>query len=126
MADDNKKTVLLVDDASANIKVLNAALKDSYRTKVATNGEKALEIALRDPQPDLILLDIMMPEMDGFEVCSRLKASSETSAIPVIFLTGKTDQQDRAKGLALGAVGFLEKPIDVTEVCARLEEQLGV
>ncbi|SBS28695.1 Response regulator PleD [Marinomonas aquimarina] len=125
MSDGDQKTILLLDDSPANIKVLNSALKDHYRTKIATNGIKALEIASRDPQPDLILLDIMMPEMNGFEVCSRLKERPETNAIPVIFLTGKTSDEDREKGLSLGAVGFLDKPINVSLVVECLQEQLG-
>ncbi|WP_432695184.1 response regulator [Marinobacterium sp. YM272] len=125
MSDSDQKTVLLVDDAPANIKVLNTALKEMYRTKVATSGEKALEIAARDPKPDLILLDIMMPGMDGFEVCEKLKASPETQHIPVIFLSGKNNPGDRSRGLALGAIDFLEKPIDVTMVCIWVTEHLN-
>ncbi|TCK09113.1 response regulator [Marinobacterium mangrovicola] len=125
MSDNDQKTVLLVDDAPANIKVLNTALKETYRTKVATSGEKALEIAARDPKPDLILLDIMMPGMDGFEVCEKLKADPETKDIPVIFLSGKNNPGDRSRGLALGAIDFLEKPIDVTMVCIWVTEHLN-
>ncbi len=125
MSDNDQKTVLLVDDAPANIKVLNTALKEMYRTKVATSGEKALEIAARDPKPDLILLDIMMPGMDGFEVCEKLKSSPETKDIPVIFLSGKNNPGDRSRGLALGAIDFLEKPIDVTMVCIWVTEHLN-
>lgn len=118
------KTLLLVDDAPANIKVLNDALKEKYKTKIATNGEKALEIAARDPQPDLILLDIMMPGMDGFEVCRRLKADEHTTSIPVIFLSGKNSAADRSKGLTLGALDFIEKPIDVSMVCLWVDSHL--
>lgn len=125
MSDNDQKTVLLVDDAPANIKVLNTALKEIYRTKVATSGEKALEIAARDPKPDLILLDIIMPGMDGFEVCEKLKADPETKDIPVIFLSGKNNPGDRSRGLALGAIDFLEKPIDVTMVCIWVTEHLN-
>ncbi|SEF89101.1 response regulator [Marinobacterium lutimaris] len=125
MSENDQKTVLLVDDAPANIKVLNTALKEMYRTKVATSGEKALEIAARDPKPDLILLDIMMPGMDGFEVCEKLKADPETKDIPVIFLSGKNNPGDRSRGLALGAIDFLEKPIDVTMVCIWVTEHLN-
>ncbi len=118
------KTLLLVDDAPANLKVLNTALKEKYKTKIATNGEKALEIAARDPQPDLILLDIMMPGMDGFEVCRRLKADEKTADIPVIFLSGKNNPADRSKGLMLGALDFIEKPIDVSMVCLWVDSHL--
>lgn len=111
-----QKTILLVDDDPSNIRVLNTTLTEKYQTKIATSGEKALEIVMRSPQPDLILLDIMMPGMDGFEVCRRLKENPETSGIPVIFLSGKDNASDRSKGLALGAIDFIEKPIDVSMV----------
>lgn len=118
------KTILLVDDTPANIKVLNTALKEQYQTKIATNGEKALQIANRDPAPDLILLDIMMPKMDGFEVCKRLKSSEVTKDIPIVFLSGKDSAADRSKGLSLGAIDFIEKPIDVSQVCLWVEHHL--
>jgi len=118
------KTILLVDDAPSILQVLNATLKQKYKTKVAVSGEKALKIASRDPKPDLILLDIMMPEMDGFEVCKRLKEDPETQDIPVIFLSGKDSPGDRSKGLSLGAVDFIEKPIDVDMVCIWIEQNL--
>jgi CheY-like chemotaxis protein len=82
------KTLLLVDDEPANIQIVNSILKDTYKTRVATNGVKALELANQDPAPDLILLDVKMPEMDGYEVCARLKSAGRTRDIPVIFLTG--------------------------------------
>lgn len=110
------KIILLVDDEPMNLKVLNTVLSERYKTKVATNGDKALMIAQRAPKPDLILLDVMMPGMDGYQVCERLKSSAETSDIPVVFLSGKTAESDRSKGLALGAVDFLPKPIDVAQV----------
>src|SRR5260370_3741127 len=88
---DQRKTVLLVDDAPANIQVATSILKDFYRIRVATNGAKALALVKDAPPPDLVLLDVMMPEMDGHEVCPRLKADPETRDIPVIFLTGQTE-----------------------------------
>ena len=91
----DKKLVLLVDDTPANIQVVHNILKDSYTTRVATNGAKALDLAKASPQPDLILLDVMMPDLDGYEVCSRLKSDPETREIPIIFLTGKTDARGR-------------------------------
>lgn len=124
MSDDDQKTVLLVDDTPASIKVLNSALKEKYRTLVATSGAKALEIAARVPHPDLILLDIMMPGMDGFEVCERLKEEPETRDIPIIFLSGKNNIDDRSRGLALGAIDFLDKPIDVSMVCTWVTQHL--
>src|SRR6188472_294312 len=86
-----QKLILVVDDTPVNISVITGALKDTYRTKVATSGAKALSIAGADEKPDLILLDVMMPEMDGYEVCRRLKADPTTREIPVIFLTAQTE-----------------------------------
>jgi len=126
MVDDNpKKVVLVVDDAPANIQVLSAILKEKYKVKAATSGEKALKIASSDNPPDIILLDIIMPEMDGFEVCRQLKASDVTSAIPVVFVSGADTREDREKGLALGAVEFLTKPVDPGLVHACLINVLG-
>lgn len=111
-----KKIVLVVDDAPENIQVLSAILKPSYKVKAATSGERALKIARSDKPPDLILLDIMMPEMDGYEVCRQLKADDHTKAIPVIFITGMSDDAEQQKGLALGAEAYLTKPVDPDEV----------
>ncbi len=125
MADDNpKKVVLVVDDAPANIQVLSAILKEQYKVKAATSGEKALKIATSASPPDIILLDILMPEMDGFEVCRQLKASDVTRAIPVVFVSGADTSEDREKGLALGAVEFLTKPVDPVLVHACLANVL--
>lgn len=104
------KTLLLVDDEPANIQIVNSILKDIYKTRIATNGEKALELANQDPPPDLILLDVKMPEMDGYEVCARLKSSAHTRDIPVIFLTGQTEIDDETKGFEVGAVDYIHKP----------------
>jgi CheY-like chemotaxis protein len=104
------KTVLLVDDEPANIQIANSILKDIYKTRIATSGAKALELANQEPAPDLILLDVMMPEMNGYEVCSRLKSDDHTRDIPVIFLTGQTETDDEIKGFALGAVDYIHKP----------------
>jgi CheY-like chemotaxis protein len=81
----NKPTILVVDDTPANLQLMSGLLQEDYKVKAATSGEKALKIAFTDPQPDLILLDIMMPEMDGYEVCKRLKADEKTNQIPIIF-----------------------------------------
>ena len=96
------KSVLIVDDTPTNIGVISGVLKDLYRTKVATNGEKALVLATASEKPDLILLDVMMPGMDGYEVCRRLKDNPLTSDIPVIFLTAKTDIVDEENGFEVG------------------------
>src|SRR4051812_45132188 len=101
---EEKKTVLLVDDTPANIQVANSILKDTYNIRIATNGAKALELANITPSPDLILLDVMMPGMDGYEVCTRLKTAAETREIPVIFLTGQTEIEDETRGFEVGAV----------------------
>ena len=94
MSVSDRKTILIVDDTPTNIGIISSVLKNSFRTKVATNGEKALVLASADDRPDLILLDITMPGMDGYEVCRRLKANPATSSIPVIFLTAKTEDED--------------------------------
>ena len=91
------KTILIVDDTPANIAAALAILKDQYRTRVATSGAKALEHAGAADKPDLILLDVTMPDMDGYEVCGRLKADPETASIPVVFLTARTEAEDEAK-----------------------------
>ncbi|MDQ1300084.1 MAG: cyclic di-GMP phosphodiesterase, partial [Chloroflexota bacterium] len=107
---DQRKCVLVVDDTPANIAVVSGVLKDLYRTKVATSGQRALGVARGNDRPDLILLDIMMPEMDGYAVCRELKADPATADIPVIFLTAKTEVEDEAAGLNLGAVDYIHKP----------------
>ena len=119
-----KKTILLVDDAPANIQIANSILKDTYKIRIATNGAKALELAGTEPFPDLILLDVMMPEMDGYEVCSRLKSSAETRDIPVIFLTGQTEIEDETRGFDVGAVDYIHKPFSPAVVKARVHTHL--
>src|SRR5262249_37528987 len=110
MSSRDRKLVLIVDDTPTNIAVVSGALKDSFRTKVATNGQKALAIASDADKPDLILLDVTMPGLDGFEICRRLKANTSTRDIPVIFLTGRTDHADEVKGFEAGAVDYIHKP----------------
>jgi phosphoserine phosphatase RsbU/P len=121
---DSKKTVLLVDDAPANIQVVNSILKDIYKIRIATNGPKALELAKVAPPPDLVLLDVMMPEMDGYEVCKRLKSDPGTREIPVIFLTGQTEVEDETKGFDVGAVDYIHKPFSPAVVKARVQTHL--
>ena len=118
------KTILIVDDTPINIGVISGALKDSFATKVATSGEKALAIATGKDKPDLILLDIMMPEMDGYEVCRRLKANPDTRDIPVIFLTSQTEAEDETKGFEVGAVDYIHKPFSAAVVKARVRTHL--
>src|SRR5271154_2836479 len=119
-----QKTILIVDDTPINIGAISGALKDLYKTKVATNGEKALAIASGDEKPDLILLDIMMPVMDGYEVCRRLKANPETRDIPVIFLTGQTGTDDETRGFEVGGVDYVQKPFSESIVKARVRTHL--
>jgi class 3 adenylate cyclase len=122
----DRKLVLIVDDTPTNVSVVSGVLKDLFRTKVATNGEKALAIATAAEKPDLILLDVMMPGMDGFEVCRRLKADPATRDIPVIFLTAKTDAIDEEKGFEVGAVDYIHKPFSGPIVLARVKTQLAL
>jgi len=115
--------ILVVDDSPENIDILASILRGSYQVKAAISGERALKVVAAAP-PDLILLDIMMPDMDGFEVMERLKSDPQAASIPVIFVTGKTDDADREKGLALGAAGFITKPVDPDIVLATVKEHL--
>ncbi len=119
-----QKLILIVDDTPLNIGVISGALKDSYKTKVATNGEKALALASAHEKPDLILLDIMMPGMDGYEVCSRLKADPATNEIPVIFLTGQTSAEEETRGFEVGAVDYIHKPFSPAVVKARVRSHI--
>ncbi|WP_431477330.1 response regulator [Massilia eburnea] len=119
-----KKTVLLVDDSPDNLVLMNDLLKDLYKVKVANSGEKALRIAATGQPPDVVLLDVMMPEMDGYEVCRRLKADPATRDIPIIFLTAKSEVEDERLGLELGAVDYITKPISPPITLARVRNHL--
>lgn len=120
----NKQTVLVVDDEPLNIKVLSQALSPWYRLKAATNGQDALKIAASDDPPDLILLDVAMPAMSGYEVCTRLKSMHTTRNIPVIFVTARNSDEDEACGLDLGAVDYITKPFRLPIVMARIRNHL--
>lgn len=120
----HRYTVLVVDDTPDNIHIVMATLHDEYALLVATNGPKALELARSEPPPDLILLDIMMPEMDGYQVCTILKSQEETKNIPVIFVTGMNDDKDERKGFELGAVDFIRKPFRPALLRARIRNQI--
>ena len=122
---DSRSTLLVVDDAPANLALLANLLKDQYRVIVANNGVKALELAFASV-PDLVLLDVMMPEMDGYEVCRRLKANEATARVPVIFLTAKTEVDDERMGFEVGAVDFIHKPVSPPIVAARVKTHLEV
>ncbi len=113
-------TILVVDDTPANLSLMSSLLKDTYKVKVANSGARAMEIAQSDPPPDLILLDIMMPEIDGYEVCRRLKAQEATKDIPIIFITAMGDVENESMGFALGAVDYITKPFNKTVVKARI------
>lgn len=122
--DERRQTVLVVDDTPENIHVLIDVLHDEYATLVATGGRRALQLAAADPQPDIILLDVMMPEMDGYEVCRLLKADSRTAGIPVVFITKLSEEDDERKGLDLNAVDYIHKPFRPHLVKARIRNHL--
>ncbi len=115
-----KSTVLIVDDVTENIDVLTGALKGDYKVKAARSGAQALKLLANSALPDIILLDIMMPEMDGYEVIDALKSDEKTKEIPVIFVTAKGESVDEAKGLSLGASDYIVKPISPIIVKARV------
>jgi serine phosphatase RsbU (regulator of sigma subunit) len=120
----HKHVLLLVDDDPENIEIVNSILGEKYEIHVAKNGVKALELANKEPTPGLILLDVIMPHMDGYEVCKHLKADSKTRDIPVIFLTGKTDVADETRGFEVGAVDYIHKPFSPPIVTARVQTHL--
>src|SRR5262245_17215873 len=119
-----KQSILIVDDTPDNLTLMTGLLKDTYKTRVANNGERALRLAATLPYPDLILLDIMMPGMDGYEVCQRLKQDRATAEIPIIFLTAKTEIEDEQKGFDVGCVDYITKPISPPIVLARVKTHL--
>ena len=119
-----KPTILVVDDTPANLALMSSLLKGHYRVKVANSGEKALELARMAPLPDLILLDIMMPGMSGYDVIKRLKADTATRHVPVVFLTAMSSTEDETVGLELGAADYITKPITPAVVLARVRTQL--
>ena len=121
-----KPVVLVVDDTPQNLKLMVELLRDHYVTLVANSGQRALSVARGAQAPDIILLDIMMPEMDGYEVLQRLKQDDATRHIPVIFLTAKSEVEDETRGLEMGAVDYITKPISPPIVLARLKAQLLV
>ena len=124
--DRQNPTVLVVDDTPDNLALMSELLGEHYRVKVASSGERALKAVQSDPVPDLVLLDIMMPGMDGYEVCRQLKASAATQGIPVIFLTARADTEDERKGFELGAVDYITKPVSPPIVQARVHTHLAL
>lgn len=119
-----RETILVVDDTPENLAFMSGLLKDFYRVKVANNGEKALTIVQAENPPDLVLLDIMMPGLDGYEVCRRMKSNRQTAQIPIIFLTAKSEIEDERKGLELGAADYITKPVSPPILLARVKTQL--
>ncbi|MCB1920004.1 MAG: diguanylate cyclase [Candidatus Competibacteraceae bacterium] len=120
LAPRRRPILLIVDDTPANIQILAQGLMDQYDIRVATSGMAALELLQKTNRPDLILLDVMMPEMDGYEVCRRIKQDSALWDIPVIFVTAKGDSVDQQRGFNLGAVDYITKPIEIPLVRARV------
>lgn len=118
--------VLIVDDTPENIHVLMEILRDEYAIVVATHGEKALQLVTIVPPPDIILLDINMPGMDGYDICGRLKANEKTRHIPIIFITSLSAEEDERKGLELGAVDYIHKPFSPALVKVRIRNQLDL
>jgi len=122
----DRQTILVVDDTPDNIDVLSGILRPEYRVKAALDGEKALRIARAEPQPDIILLDIMMPGMDGYQVCAQLKRDPRTRTIPIIFVTAMTEVEDETRGFELGAADYITKPVSPPLVLARVRTQLAL
>ncbi|MFZ3127785.1 MAG: two-component system response regulator [Rhodoferax sp.] len=120
-----KATIMVVDDTPDNLALMSVLLRDHYNVRVANSGERALKLVESHP-PDLILLDVMMPGMNGYEVCQRLKAAEGTRDIPVIFLTAKAEMEDEKKGLELGAVDYITKPVSPPIVMARVKTHLAL
>ena len=121
-----KATILVVDDTPNNLALMSGLLKNQYKVKIANNGEKALRIAQADPLPDLILLDIMMPGLSGYDVIRELKAHPPTREIPVMFITAMSETEDERLGLELGAVDYITKPISPPILLARVETHLKI
>jgi diguanylate cyclase (GGDEF)-like protein len=124
MSEEKKQCILIVDDSKVSLKTLAAIFQDEWRIKIALDGHEALRIADSEDQPDLILLDISMPGMDGYETCRRLKASPTTKDIPVIFITGREETEDEEQGLTLGAIDYVVKPVHPAIIRIRVKNHL--
>lgn len=118
------KTILLIDDDPAVLETLNECLRPHYQTRIATRGRRGLELACMQPQPDLILLDVELPDMKGYEVCAKLKQNPESEPIPVMFLSSHTDVSDITHGLSMGAVDYVSKPVAPPILLARVQTHL--
>ncbi|MDM8542536.1 response regulator [Desulfococcaceae bacterium HSG9] len=121
---DRKPKVIIIDDGPENIRMLIEILKEDYATIPATSGEAGLAKAMIAPLPDLILLDIMMPGIDGYEVCKRLKAIEQTKDIPVVFITAISEAMDNAKAFSLGAADYITKPFYASTIKARVKNHI--
>jgi adenylate cyclase len=122
----DKQTILVVDDSVENLQLLTGLLKDDYRIKVAKNGLKALELVRRDTSIDLILMDVMMPEMDGYRACAALKSDEMTASVPIIFLTSLNEVADETRGFDMGGADFISKPFNAQVVKARIRTHLDL
>ena len=122
---DRKQKILIVDDVPVNLKILRAILQNDYEVSLTTGSMFALELA-QSNRPDLILLDVMMPDMDGYEMCEYLKSDPQTCDIPVIFITARSGEEDEARGFALGAVDYISKPFRPAIVYARVKTHLSI
>jgi CheY-like chemotaxis protein len=120
------QTILIIDDTTMNIQLMQSVLADKYHVKAATSGARGIRVANREPRPALILLDIQMPEMNGFEVCEQLKSDDSTKGIPIVFLTGNDSEIERSRAVELGASDFLVRPVEPEEIYACLERLLPV
>ena len=125
LAPSAQKLILVVDDTPLNIGVISGALKDSYKTKIATNGEKALALASAEEKPDLILLDIMMPGMDGYATMTVIRQMPQFATLPIIAVTARAMPSDRQKSLAAGASDYVTKPVDTDELLNCMERWLA-
>ncbi len=121
-----KRTVLVIDDTPDNLSLLSGVLKEEYKVKAANSGARALQILQSGPAPDLILLDVMMPEIDGYEVLRRIREQGRMREVPVIFVTGMSAAEDEERGFALGAVDYIVKPISPPTVLARVRTHLAL
>ena len=126
MNDENKNTILIVDDERFNLNTLIEVLQGEYRILIAKSGEQALERLAVPPYPQLILLDILMPGIDGYETCRRIKGNPQTSNIPIIFITTKTTVEDERHGLELGAADYITKPFSPAIIKARVKTQINL
>lgn len=126
IGEEKKPLILIVNDTPTNIQVLAESLRADYRVRVAGSGKAAFEVIGKAGAPDLILLDVMMPDMDGYEVCRRLKQAPATKNVPVIFVTAKADAVDEEYGLNLGAVDYIAKPFHLPIVAARVRNHIDL